>query len=186
MEIKIIDEFGYSAALYGIGLSRGLTSNVSYSEFLTNKSNLHDRISKLALSLSKKDGGHNKFLESIFMWLEIRAPRYWWQQFDTYRIGVTKQSESTMYTLIKRELIEEDFSVPIGKKYLKLINKEIKNKNFDLVKSMLPEGYLQKRIVCIDYKALKNVVGQRRNHRLKEWNEFIDYIFSNAARAEFL
>ena len=120
------------------------------------------------------------------MWLEIRAPRYWWQQFDTYRIGVTKQSESTMYTLIKRELIEEDFSVPIGKKYLKLINKEIKNKNFDLVKSMLPEGYLQKRIVCIDYKALKNVVGQRRNHRLKEWNEFIDYIFSNAARAEFL
>ena len=61
---------------------------------------------EISEKLHDKDEGHNKFLESIIIWAEVTAPRYWWQEADTYRLS-TKQSESTMHTLI--EEIERTF-----------------------------------------------------------------------------
>ncbi|MCK9240314.1 hypothetical protein [Desulfocurvus sp.] len=55
----------------------------------------------MAEKLAPLDKGHNKVLESMCVWLDVRMPRYWWQEFDTYRVGVTKQSESTMHILIR-------------------------------------------------------------------------------------
>ena len=98
IDVDVLNLAGYYEALYGIGLSRGLTSCVSFEEFKDNRE-LVDRLSSVALSLSCLDGGHNKFLESIVLWVNIDAPRYFWVEFDTYRVGVTKQSESTMYSL---------------------------------------------------------------------------------------
>jgi hypothetical protein len=45
--------------------------------------------------------GHDKFLEMIHVWLDITTCRSIWQQFDTYRVGVTKSSESTHHRLIE-------------------------------------------------------------------------------------
>lgn len=58
------------------------------------------RIIEEAGRLFEKDGGHNKFLESVILWLDVNAPLYWWTEADTYRLS-TKQSESTMHTLEK-------------------------------------------------------------------------------------
>lgn len=158
MIVTILNEAGYDEAILGLSLSfkAGLS-----------KAEVRSR------SLCRQDGGHNKFLESIVVWLDIYAPRYWWSQFDTYRTGITKQSESTMHNLMDRPLRMEDFSQEIPAAYLEEMNGAWAEKDIERLKAMLPEGYIQRRVVCTNYKTLRNICQQRWGHRLAEWKEFI-------------
>ena len=42
--------------------------------------------------------------------MDITAPLYWWKEFDTYKVGVTANSCSTMHTIHKKEFTLDDFS----------------------------------------------------------------------------
>ena len=53
----------------------------------------------LAKKLIKAGGEHRKFLRQIFVSVDITAPLYWYKEFDTYRIGITENSTSTMHKL---------------------------------------------------------------------------------------
>ena len=134
---------------------------------------------KVAIKLARKNGGHNKFLESICVWIEMKAPRYFWQQVDAYRIGVTKQSQSTMHTVLKNPLYQEDFARNIYVPTIKRLNLLIEKKDFESLKNELPEGFLQERMLCTNYKALYGMYLQRRNHKLEEWQIFCNWMKNN-------
>jgi hypothetical protein len=174
MKIEVISESDYLQAFFGLGLSYGLTADLNYFEFVDSeeKEVLRVKLHKIADKLASKDTGENKFLESLVVWLDIIAPRYWWQQFDTYRIGVSKQSASTMHTLMHRKLYQNDFEHAISPNTLQTLNEMIENRDFNGVKNSLPEGFLQRRIVTLNYKVLRHMYQQRRNHKLKEWQYF--------------
>lgn len=53
---------------------------------------------------------HRKFMRMITVYLDITAPLYWWKEFDTYRVGVEKNSCSTMHKIHAKEFALEDFS----------------------------------------------------------------------------
>jgi hypothetical protein len=161
MKVQVLREAGYEEALLGLSLS--------YNQPV-------EKMSRVANRLYCHDDGHNKFLESITVWLDIVAPRYWWQQFDTYRVGMTKQSESTMHTLMKRPLAQNDFEHPIHPATLERLNDLIAVRDFETVKIELPEGFLQRRVVCTNYKVLRHVITQRLRHRLPEWIFFCQEI----------
>jgi hypothetical protein len=183
MKITIIGEFGYFQALYGLGLSFGLTSGREFDDFNTDwllKCKLRD----VAYTLYHKDGGHNKFLESMEMWTVIAAPRYWCSEADTYRMS-SKQSESTIHTLLKTPIIEEMFVDPPPKDYIIYLESLRVEKKFKKLKADLPEGYIQTREWKVSYKTLRNIIIQRRKHKLEEWPEFCDYIMNNAIHKEF-
>ena len=99
MKINIIETSGETTALFGLGLSYGITSAYKSRLALHLYDDLYDKLLKTADTLAHKQGGHNKFLESINISLDITAPRYWWSEFDTYRVGVTNVSVSTILTL---------------------------------------------------------------------------------------
>ncbi len=169
MKVEILHEAGYDIAMLGLSLS--------YNRPV-------EEMSKASKKLYRKDGGHNKFLESIVVWLDITAARYWWQQFDTYRVGMTKQSGSTMHTIMQRELTHEDFEdIPLSS--LEAINNYIRAGDFDVVKGVLPEGFLQRRICCTNYQTLRRIVKQRRSHRLQEWQIFINAVLGQVEHKEF-
>ena len=42
----------------------------------------------------------------------------------------------------------------------------------------LPQSFLQTRTWTTNYAVLRNIYFQRRNHRLKEWHEFCDWVES--------
>lgn len=171
MTVSILTEAGYNEALLGLSLSHNAPI---------------DRMPRVAHKLAPKDGGHNKILESISVWMDIKAPRYWWQEFDTYRVGVTKQSESTMHTLMKRELTQEDFVEPISGRVLTVLNEMIQFKEFRNAKVHLPEGFLQRRIVCTNYKALRHIILQRYRHRLPEWQVFVRGVMGGLEHPDLL
>jgi hypothetical protein len=183
MEVNVLNESGYDEAVTGIGFSYGVED--------------FDRLEGVAYKLCDKDGGHNKFLESLMVWIEITAARYWWQEFDTYRVGTTKQSESTIHTITKKPLTQEDFEHPVLGSMIAHMNYLIDNYNseedrkkkkewFLLIKSNLPEGYLQKRMVCTNYKTLSNMINQRKKHVLPEWHIFIEEVLNQLEHPEFL
>ncbi len=172
MEVKILNEFGYEEAIKGLSLSYNVIDV--------------EKMKKVADKLAHKEGGHNKFLESIILWIEIDAPRYWWSQFDTYRIGITKNSESTMHTILKRPLDYNDFEDKISVEIIDILNTMIINKEFDMAKAHLPESFLQKRVVCTNYKTLRNIIWQRYDHKLKQWNYFMEEIYDQASYSQFL
>ena len=185
MKINIIETSGENTALFGIGLSYGITSTYKSCTALHLYNDLYNKLLKIANALAHKQRGHNKFLESINISLDITAPRYWWSEFDTYRVGVTKQSESTIHTLGKRDLTADDFehNLPfdiltifnnIIDRYRCTENKKEKETLFLTLKNLLPEGYLQRRIVVLNAKTLQNIIAQRINHRLPEWKQFCD------------
>ena len=101
----------------------------------------------VSTNLAPKDGGHNKFLEFITAWLDITAPRYFWQQMATYRIGSSWLSKSTMYTLTKGELEQKNFENPINPTVLYVLNECINAKDLERAKDHFPESFLQRRIM---------------------------------------
>lgn len=173
MKIKILSEHGYNEALLGLSLS--------YNQETENMPNVVNKLLNRDLN-----GGELKFLEFIGVWLDITAPRYFWQQFDTYRVGRSEQSESTMHTILKRELTQSDFEEPIRIDILELLNSMIERKDFDNVKNNLPESFLQRRILFTNYKTLIGIIKQRKNHRLKVWTEFNQYLIDNLEHNEIV
>jgi hypothetical protein len=169
MEVNVIRECGLEEALLGLSLSYGRDPNI-----------------KVAQRLAFRQGGHNKFLESIVVWLDVKAPRYWWSQYDTYRVGTTKQSESTMHTILLRPLSPEDFEGGIDIDILEKLNAAIVRRDFPWVKRHLPESFLQRRIVCTNYKVLQNICLQRQRHKLEEWPFFIQAIRKQVERPELI
>jgi thymidylate synthase ThyX len=171
MKVRVLEECGREAALLGLSLSRRQSI---------------ERMESVAERLASRDGGHNKFLESIVVWLDVTAPRYWWQQFDTYRVGVTKQSESTMYSLTRRPLTPLDFEGTVAIQIIAHLNTLIQDGELEAAKRALPEAFLQRRVVCLNYKVLRHIIAQRKNHRLSEWRFFIREVLGQVRHPEYM
>ena len=53
----------------------------------------------LAQRMIKAGTPNDKFLRQIFVSIDITAPLYWWKEMDTYKVGTTANSTSTMHKL---------------------------------------------------------------------------------------
>ena len=65
----------------------------------------------LARRLITAGGEHRKFLRQIFVSVDITAPRYWWSEFDTYKVGTTANSTSTMHKLASTPITLDCFEM---------------------------------------------------------------------------
>lgn len=173
MQVTKLKEEGVTEALLGMALSY-YPGDQNLALWWTDERK--DKALKRAGLLAHKQGGHSKFLESIQVWILVHACRSFWQEFDTYRVGVTKQSASTMHTLTKRYADVSDFEAGTDAAVISAFNHVLENNPGDItaIKNNLPEGFLQFRVVCTNYKALQNICYQRKGHRLKYWKTFID------------
>lgn len=54
---------------------------------------------------------HRKFLRQIFISVDITAPLYWWKEADTYKIGTTANSTSTMHKLSTTPITLDCFEI---------------------------------------------------------------------------
>jgi len=171
MNVRVLEEHGYEPAMLGLSLSYRQDPS---------------RMPAVAERLCFLGSGHNKFLESIVLWLDVTAPRYFWQQLDTYRVGVTKQSESTMHTMVARALTQDDFEHPLPEAHLLHLNRLIDAEDWERVKHDLPESFKQRRVVSMNYMALQRIVQQRASHRLEEWKGFIAAVMNQVQHPEFL
>lgn len=136
---------------------------------------------------------HRKFLRQIFVSVDITAPLYWWKEFDTYKVGTTANSCSTMHKIHAKEFELEDFSTEhLSPLSLSALRNLIDVMNFERehyiackdkdcwwqMIQLLPTSYNQKRTVTMTYENLLNMLEYRRGHKLDEWRMFCDWILT--------
>lgn len=152
---------------------------------------------KLLLQLTKAGADHRKVLRQMFISCDITAPLYWWKEFDTYKVGVTSNSQSTMHKLCSRPLTIHDFSFEDMNDNEFIVNVVLDNLNIRIrdykegmkqnkslwrtIIQLLPCSYNQTRTVAMNYEVVMNIYKQRRHHKLSEWQEFCAYMYDNLA-----
>lgn len=151
---------------------------------------------QLAQTLIKAGSEHRKFMRQIFVSVDITAPLYWWKEFDTYKVATVSNSCSTMHKLADTPItldcfemgdftpLIDNFKIDLSWQtvmtYLEQLRQkynETKDKRYwkELIR-LLPESWLQKRTVTMNYENLLGICskGQRRFHKLTEWS--VDFI----------
>ena len=167
-----------------------------------------DNDKDLMTRLIRGGAPHRKFLRQIFVSVDITAPLYWWKEFDTYKVGTTANSCSTMHKIMAKPFEKEDFSFEkldgriadswitdlldelneLRDCYLHFEEYSEKERFTDstltkkdiwyITIQMLPTSYNQKRTVTMTYENLLNMLEYRRGHKLDEWRGFCDWILT--------
>ena len=152
---------------------------------------------ELMQKLIKAGSEHRKFLRQIFVSVDITAPLYFFKELDTYKVGTVANSTSTMHKLastpITLDCFEmgdftpfiDNFKIDLSWRtvvsYLEQLRQkynETKDKRYwkELIR-LLPESWLQKRTVTMNYENILNMYRQRKNHKLTEWSKsFCDWV----------
>ena len=151
----------------------------------------------LATRLIKAGTEHRKFLRMIHVQMDVTAPLYWWKEADTYKVGTTANSCSTMHKIAAKEFALDDFShdhlfndavvyngyvsTSVLECVIGALNEfrnlylETKDKRYwwQMIQ-LLPSSYNQRRTWDMSMETLLSILHQRKNHKLDEWNEFRD------------
>lgn len=128
------------------------------------------------------------------------------KEFDTYKVGTTANSESTMHKLIDTPITKDHFSFDEVNLFVenKMINSfdgqamYVKDYFEDIIDycenlrekylqtqdirywraliQLMPSAWNQKRTVTLNYQVLRNMYLNRKNHKLEEWHDFCDMI----------
>lgn len=188
MNVTDIEEHGYHRAIKGMSFSYLDEADdvVKWWEIQEPKAR------KRAILLAQKTPEHSKFLRQIWIWADVKATRAFWQEFDTYTVGCTRLSASTMHKLSKRRPHVDDFSDTTHPAIISTFQQlwdlysagEITS--FMVLKDALPEGYLQTRSINLNYATLRNIIAQRKEHRYRYWWDFIEQITAGIEHLELI
>ena len=156
---------------------------------------------ELLKRLAKGRGSDSKFRRMLPVWMTINAPLYWWKEFDTYKVGTTSNSCSTMHKIAAKKFEIDDFSTEhlnsndmrvscgeimpaTGMMYLvRLLNEcrerylktESKDDWWQMIQ-LLPSSYNQRRTIMLNYEVLAKIFAERHNHKLDEWVALCDFV----------
>lgn len=165
---------------------------------------------KKLIHADQSGGGqpNSKFLRMIHAQVVITGPLYWWKEMDTYKVGTTANSTSTMHKLASTPITLDCFEmddfeeVDIFKKINYLQDEWVTSKDFwgklipylEQLRTeynetkdrrywkelirLLPESWLQTRMFDCDYATLRNIYKWRKGHKLTEWHKFCEWIES--------
>ena len=85
----------------------------------------------LMMQLSDAGTDHRKYMRMMPVYVRIKAPLYWWKEFDTYKVGTVANSCSTMHKIQEKEFTTEDFSiVHLSKTSIKVLARTVYTLNF--------------------------------------------------------
>lgn len=186
IKIENLKVYGFESAMSGMRNPMN-----SWDLCDTEGDNIGDNDLNLLLRLCKAGADHRKVLRQMFISCDITAPLYWWKEFDTYKVGVTSNSQSTMHKLCSRPLMKHDFSFEDMHENECIVNEVIDNLNariddYRLTKNknlwrtiiqLLPCAYNQARTITMNYENVLNMYSQRKHHKLSEWRMFCYHMY---------
>ena len=154
---------------------------------------LGDNDRKLLTGLAEAGTDHRKYMRMIPVLVDITAPIFWWKEFDTYKIGTTRNSCSTMHKIHSNPFTIDDFShegcdtvdyareeldhlIDICERLRNDFNETKDKKYWRALIEILPENYNMRSTVTLNYENLRNMYHARKNHKLIEWHVLCDWI----------
>lgn len=161
---------------------------------------------KRGIALSKAadwQGAHDQFLTGIRVAFDLTFSNKAWVEAERYRFLEFVSSQSTMHRITKfkirdqyneyvdprvidimeekvavyNKLVENKPSPGAAVELLEEYAKMLKQKYLEILYTN-PAGFTLTARMTTNYRCLKNIWRQRRNHRLPEWREFCKWIES--------
>ncbi len=139
-----------------------------------------DTVRKLATS--EKGSGHDQFLTGIIVQFDLTFSIKAWTEAERYHFLDFVSSQSTMHRITRlgpMTQCNEYVSRNIIKELQWLIsvyNADPNPENYLTVLYNVPTGFRLTARMTTNYRQLKTIYSQRRNHRLPEWREFCKWV----------
>lgn len=133
-------------------------------------------------------GAHEQFMTGIRVSFDLRCTNKMWVEAERYRFLEFVSSQSTMHRITKFDL-EEQYNEYVDPRIIEIMQEKVKEYNeipdenveekkqkyLEILYSN-PAGFELTARMTTNYRCLKNIYYQRRNHRLPEWREFCLWI----------
>lgn len=197
MEFKIENE-----QIYGLGKSIVASGNAMRTEIEDNTLFPREKDVARACNLGGTNvgEGHDQYLTGIVVQFDLYAPLYMWKQIQRYHWMDFISSQSTMHRLTKFNIKEQCVSEVdelILERYQEMLDEynkfkeetkgiadvELRKAEIEKEKCLwrklvasLPSGFVLGATMTTNYRQLKTIYYQRKNHKLDEWKEFCEWI----------
>ena len=161
---------------------------------VTDLSNVSSEIGNTQIKLAQcgLGEGHDNFLNGIIVQFDLCFTNKAWVEAERYHFLDFISSQSTMHRITKFDLDKAYISyvdprmIDIMKEKVSDYNKLLEeDKNNPLLKEKYleilysnPAGFRLTAKMTTNYRQLKTIYKQRRNHRLPEWQMFCDWILT--------
>lgn len=126
--------------------------------------------------------GHDQFLTSIIVQFDLTFPLKAWVELQRYHFIDFCSSMSTMHRITKmnlskccNEYVDKNI-VDILEKLIYNYNENPTNENFYKVIYNIPSGFEYSARLTTNYRQLKTIYSQRKNHKLPDWHVFCKWI----------
>lgn len=151
------------------------------------------------LSATKAGEGHDNFLNGIIVQFDLYAPLYMWKQIQRYHFMDFVSSQSTMHRLTKFDIFSqcvEDTDLVVLQRVQHLIEnynsflenykpiaddpeiKALRESKWRTIVASLPCGFVLGATITTNFRQLKTIFLQRKNHKLREWKDFCTWVKS--------
>lgn len=148
-----------------------------------------DTVRKLANS--EKGSGHDQFLTGIIVQFDLTFSIKAWVEAERYHFLDFVSSQSTMHRITRLDPLMQcneyvdKISIWNLQDYIEMYNKDPTPGNYLRVLYNVPVGFRLTARMTTNYRQLKTIYSQRRNHRLPEWREFCKWV-DGLPHAEFI
>ena len=170
------------------------------------------RCHNLSAASDNGNGAHGQFLTGIRVSFDLTFTNKAWVEAERYRFLEFVSSQSTMHRITKFNL-DEQYNEYVDPRVIEIMKEkvEVYNKLVDLLENNPPaaqravqdlQDLIKKQYLEIlytnpagfkitarlttNYRCLKNIYIQRKNHRLPEWREFCRWIETLPYFEEFI
>lgn len=156
------------------------TEKINYERELDEKD--FKRAINLIRAVDNDNQAHGQFLTGIRVAFDVSATNKWYIEAERYRFLSFVSSESTVHRITKFDLSNsycqyvDSFMIGRMKDLVKIYNETPTSENYLKILYSNPCGFKLTARMTTNYRCLRNIYKQRKNHRLPEWREFCKWI----------
>lgn len=190
--VSNVNVYGFEEAVKGAKYSYAIDTNSVTSE-----------VTKTTLSLanSKAGSGHDQFMTGIIVQFDLTFSNKAWVEAERYKFLNFISSQSTMHRITKFDL-DQAYLPYVDKRIVEIMKEKVKaynelqaqmtsfkNEGKDVSEMMNtlnemyleilysnPAGFRLTAKMTTNYRALKTIYNQRKDHRLPEWRTFCEWV----------
>ena len=179
MEITNVKVYDLEESLMAAGYPMR-TQTLDYSEGITEKD--MKRANNLITATKTDNQAHGQFLSGIRVSFDLTFTVKAWTEMERYKFVDFISSQSTMHCITKFNL-DERYSkytdpriIEIMKELVARYNEDKSPENYLKILYSNPCGFNLTARLSTNYRSLRNIYKQRKNHRLPEWQDFCRWI----------
>lgn len=139
------------------------------------------------LAKTPKGEGHDNWLNGVIVQFDLTATNKFWVEMERYHFIDFISSQSTMHRITKFDL-DKAYNEYVDPRMIEIMKEKSAKYNSDdtspeekkqLYYELLysnPAGFKLTARMTTNYRQLKTIYAQRKDHLLKEWRDFCSWI----------